>query len=186
MRFVFASQARADRLCFLVSSSRNANNYPKRHHKGQNSSGLSHSGKKKWIFASLHCTLCTTSALPAVRRRWLAALGLGCFLEVLRAPHQLLVVLTWSAKHPALWRPHFRGPPGTPVMWGLMGRRTGLLLPRPHWLPPVQRPSWPPVPGLRHFLERPLGIRKAGFSGLLGTQLPGQREVIYADAGTQC
>lgn len=94
-----------------------------------------------------------------------------------------------ECKAPCIVAASFSGPPGTPVMWGLMGRRAGLLLPPPHRLPPVQRPSWPPsqVSVTSWSGHSASGKLAAGyFSGLFGTQLPGQREVIYANAGTQC
>lgn len=140
MRLISASQARPGKLCFPVSSTRNANNYTKRHHEEQNSSGLSHSGKKRGAFFTLPHAV-NNSALPAVHRCWPlwgAPLKVGCFLEVSRTPQQLFMVQTRGAKHPS-----FSGASGNPSHLGPDGKENGLVLPL---LPPPSHANapWPP------------------------------------------
>lgn len=124
-------------------------------------------------FTSLHIVYNLSS--PSCSQTLAGCFGVGVLP---RGPHQLFVVLTWSAKHPALWQPHFRGPPGTPVMWGLMGRRTGLLLPPPptgsHPCKglPGPRPRSQALPGAA--TRHPESRLQATFLGYLEPSCPGR------------
>lgn len=135
-------------------------------------------------FTSLHPVYNLSS--PSCSQTLAGCFGVGVLPRGVKSSPSAPCGPDLECKAPCIVAASFSGAPGNPSDVGPDGKENGTSPASPPPAPTRAKAFLAPVPGLRHFLERPLGIRKAGFSGLLGTRLPGQREVIYADAGTQC
>lgn len=139
-------------------------------------------------FTSLHIVYNLSS--PSCSQTLAGCFGVGVLPRGVKSSPSALCGPDLECKAPCIVAASFSGAPGNPSDVGPDGKENGTSpASPPNRLPPVQGPSWPPsqVSGTSWSGHSASGKPAAGyFSGLLGTQLPGQREVIYADAGTQC